>query len=182
MLWNVNISWKNHRLVRMWNIPLSYIFILVFISTLHGKSMAQKLLVNVEWLPQCSQRGKDDTLDTLVASEFLREDLPTLEERQMGASFFLSLECHEYDWLCSTILSSPEMYVDDLKSGRCDGKVAPAILKETAATAYVDGKNGIGMVCRNSLILRPYSFARRPCELHFAWPPNETQKCRNVCG
>ena len=42
--------------------------------------------------------------------------------------------------------SSSEMYVEEVETGRCDGNVTPAILKETAATAYVDGRNGIGMV------------------------------------
>lgn len=41
------------------------------------------------------------------------------------------------------------MYLNDIKSGVCDGNVKPEILKESAATAYVDGKNGIGPVIGN---------------------------------
>ena len=40
----------------------------------------------------------------------------------------------------------PEMYVSELKSGQCDGKATPTIVKETPGTAYVDGRNAIGTV------------------------------------
>lgn len=40
-----------------------------------------------------------------------------------------------------------EMYTRELQNNLCDGMVDPVILKETCATAYVDAKNGIGMVC-----------------------------------
>ncbi|KAI4466948.1 oxidoreductase-related [Holotrichia oblita] len=42
-----------------------------------------------------------------------------------------------------------EMYINDVKSGTCDGKAVPKILKETAATAWVDGQNGLGAVIGN---------------------------------
>ena len=38
------------------------------------------------------------------------------------------------------------MYVNEVKSGQCNGKAKPEIMKQTAATAFVDGKNGIGFV------------------------------------
>ena len=38
------------------------------------------------------------------------------------------------------------MYVTEVESGQCDGKATPVITKETAATAYVNGRNGIGTV------------------------------------
>jgi len=41
------------------------------------------------------------------------------------------------------------MYVNDIKSGICDSSVQPQIIKETAATAFVDGKNGLGPVVGN---------------------------------
>lgn len=41
------------------------------------------------------------------------------------------------------------MYVKDIQSGTCDAKATPKILKETAATAWVDGKNGLGAVVGN---------------------------------
>ena len=40
----------------------------------------------------------------------------------------------------------PEMYCSELKSGQCDGKATPKVVKETLATALVDGQNGIGPV------------------------------------
>ena len=38
------------------------------------------------------------------------------------------------------------MYVNEVKSGQCDGKAKPEVIKQTPATAFVDGKNGIGFV------------------------------------
>jgi LDH2 family malate/lactate/ureidoglycolate dehydrogenase len=42
-----------------------------------------------------------------------------------------------------------EMYVNDIRSGICDGSQTPEIVKQTAATAYVDGRNGLGPVVGN---------------------------------
>lgn len=42
-----------------------------------------------------------------------------------------------------------EMYINDVRSNTCDGKAQPKILKETAATAWVDGRNGLGAVVGN---------------------------------
>ena len=39
-----------------------------------------------------------------------------------------------------------EMYVKELQAGLCDGKAVPVVVKETPATAYVNGNNGIGPV------------------------------------
>ena len=39
-----------------------------------------------------------------------------------------------------------EMYVQEVEQGRCDGKATPTLIKETPATAYVDGRNAIGTV------------------------------------
>lgn len=41
------------------------------------------------------------------------------------------------------------MYVNDIKSGITVSNVEPVILKETAATAHVDGKNVLGPVVGN---------------------------------
>lgn len=38
------------------------------------------------------------------------------------------------------------MYVNDLKKGIADGHITPQILKESPATAHVDGRNGLGPV------------------------------------
>ncbi|KAF4518323.1 hypothetical protein B566_EDAN009111 [Ephemera danica] len=46
-------------------------------------------------------------------------------------------------------LNRLEMYVRDVKTGICDGSVQPAILRRTAATALVDGRNGLGPVVGN---------------------------------
>ena len=39
-----------------------------------------------------------------------------------------------------------DMYVEEVKSGICDGKASPNVVKETPATAYVAGNNAIGTV------------------------------------
>lgn len=38
------------------------------------------------------------------------------------------------------------MYVKEVQMGLCDGKAVPVVVKETPATAYVNGNNGIGPV------------------------------------
>lgn len=45
------------------------------------------------------------------------------------------------------------MYCNEIESGQCDGKVTPQIVKETEATALVDGRNGIGSVSVCVLII-----------------------------
>lgn len=42
-----------------------------------------------------------------------------------------------------------EMYINDLDKNSTDGAVRPKILKETPATAWVDGQNGLGAVVGN---------------------------------
>ncbi|XP_066259530.1 uncharacterized oxidoreductase YjmC-like [Euwallacea similis] len=39
-----------------------------------------------------------------------------------------------------------EMYIRDIQDGTTDAKVSPLVLNETVATAYLDGKNGLGAV------------------------------------
>jgi LDH2 family malate/lactate/ureidoglycolate dehydrogenase len=41
------------------------------------------------------------------------------------------------------------MYMNDIEGGSCDGKATPVVLKESPATAWVDGKNGLGPVVGN---------------------------------
>lgn len=41
------------------------------------------------------------------------------------------------------------MYINDLHKNSTDGCVIPTILNETPATAWVDGKNGLGAVVGN---------------------------------
>lgn len=41
------------------------------------------------------------------------------------------------------------MYVSDIQYGNCDPKAKPSILKESPATAWVHGNNGIGAVVGN---------------------------------
>ena len=38
------------------------------------------------------------------------------------------------------------MYCREVASGQCDGAATPRVVKETVATALVDGRNGIGSV------------------------------------
>ena len=42
-----------------------------------------------------------------------------------------------------------EMYMGDIECGSCDGKAKPVVVKESPATAWVDGKNGLGPVVGN---------------------------------
>ncbi|KAL7046887.1 hypothetical protein ACKWTF_002730 [Chironomus riparius] len=42
-----------------------------------------------------------------------------------------------------------EMYINDLHKNSTDGNVIPEVLKESPATAWVDGKNGLGAVVGN---------------------------------
>lgn len=42
-----------------------------------------------------------------------------------------------------------EMYINDLHKNSTDGITQPEILNETPATAWVDGKNGLGAVVGN---------------------------------
>lgn len=42
-----------------------------------------------------------------------------------------------------------EMYINDLAINSTDGGVVPVILKETPSTAWVDGRNGLGVVVGN---------------------------------
>jgi LDH2 family malate/lactate/ureidoglycolate dehydrogenase len=46
-------------------------------------------------------------------------------------------------------LNRLDMYVNDVKTGICDSKAAPSIIKQSAATAFVDGHNGLGPVIGN---------------------------------
>ena len=39
-----------------------------------------------------------------------------------------------------------EMYVKEVESGMCDGQVSPIVVQETPATAFVDGRSGMGPV------------------------------------
>ena len=41
------------------------------------------------------------------------------------------------------------MYCNEVKSGQCDGRATPCVVKETYATALVDGRNGIGPVSQH---------------------------------
>ena len=43
-------------------------------------------------------------------------------------------------------LNRLETYCKQLVEGQCDGTATPVVLRETCATAHVDGRNGIGMV------------------------------------
>ena len=42
-----------------------------------------------------------------------------------------------------------EIYVNDLHKHSTNGQIQPKILKETPATAWVDGQNGLGAVVGN---------------------------------
>ena len=50
------------------------------------------------------------------------------------------------------------MYVREVEKGSCDGTATPTLIKETPATAYVDGRNAIGPVST-----KPHTQPRSPC-------------------
>ena len=43
-------------------------------------------------------------------------------------------------------LNRLSIYVEDITTGNCDPRAVPEVRKETDATAWVDGKNGLGVV------------------------------------
>ena len=43
-------------------------------------------------------------------------------------------------------LNRLDKYVNEIEKGFCNGQVSPVIIKETPSTAFVDGKDGLGMV------------------------------------
>ncbi len=53
-------------------------------------------------------------------------------------------------------LNRLEMYANEILKGQCDGRIAPVIVKETPATALVDGQNGIGTVRWNGIHIYIY--------------------------
>jgi len=46
-------------------------------------------------------------------------------------------------------LNRLDMYVNDVKTGICDSSALPELVKESAANAFVNGKNGLGPVIGN---------------------------------
>ena len=42
--------------------------------------------------------------------------------------------------------------MEEVRSGICDGKAVPTIIKETPATGFVNGNNAIGMVSNDDSI------------------------------
>ena len=69
-------------------------------------------------------------------------DTPTAHAQRLA----LNLVEADYRGHFSHGLNRLSMYVTDVTSGNCDPKATPGIIKETASTAWVDGKNGLGVV------------------------------------
>ena len=44
------------------------------------------------------------------------------------------------------------MYVREVEKGSCDGTATPTLVRETPATAYVDGRNAIGPVSTDHVV------------------------------
>lgn len=54
-----------------------------------------------------------------------------------------------------------EMYINDLHAGCTDGAAVPRVLSETHATAWVDGRNGLGAVIGNFCMDKAIAKARQ---------------------
>ncbi|PSN40099.1 hypothetical protein C0J52_13746 [Blattella germanica] len=61
----------------------------------------------------------------------------------------------------------PDMYVSDIKAKTMDPNAEPSILKETPATAWVDGKNGLGPVIGNFCMDLAIKKAKTVASNHF---------------
>jgi LDH2 family malate/lactate/ureidoglycolate dehydrogenase len=66
--------------------------------------------------------------------------------RHHAVSLANNLMAADYRGHFSHGLNRLGMYVTDIKSGNCDPTAEPKVLKESVATAWVDGNNGLGVV------------------------------------
>ena len=59
-------------------------------------------------------------------------------------------------WVCGIIMQFhnlfADMYMEDVRCGHCEKEGEPEIIKEKAATAWVDGKNLLGTNTQNLCI------------------------------
>ncbi|XP_021697897.1 uncharacterized protein LOC5575133 [Aedes aegypti] len=76
---------------------------------------------------------------------FLKSKTPESHAKQMAD---LLVEA-DYRGHFSHGMNRLEMYINDLHKNACSGAAEPTILKETPATAWVDGNNGLGAVVGN---------------------------------
>ena len=59
------------------------------------------------------------------------------------------------------------MYVKEVEKGSCDGTATPTLIKETPATAYVDGRNAIGPVSTDHVVkIKRRALIYHPLSLH----------------
>ena len=77
--------------------------------------------------------------------EIERSSWPIKGQRSIGIGQ-LSLPQYTCTCACLECDSFPGMYVMEVREGNCDGHATPSVVRETPATAFVDGKNGIGTV------------------------------------
>ncbi|CAI8030426.1 Malate dehydrogenase [Geodia barretti] len=79
--------------------------------------------------------------------DFIKRCLVAAGATESGAATLASTLVHaDVRGHFSHGLNRLEMYCNEVKSGQCDGRATPCVVKETYATALVDGRNGIGPV------------------------------------
>ncbi|CAI8030424.1 Malate dehydrogenase [Geodia barretti] len=82
--------------------------------------------------------------------DFIKRCLVAAGATESGAATLASTLVHaDVRGHFSHGLNRLEMYCNEVKSGQCDGRATPCVVKETYATALVDGRNGIGPVSQH---------------------------------
>lgn len=76
-------------------------------------------------------------------------------------------------------LNRLEMYVNDIKSGICNPRGEPSIIKETVATAYVNGNNLLGPVVGNFCMKLAMKKAK---EVGIGWVVAKGSNHFGICG
>ncbi|CAG0898130.1 unnamed protein product [Darwinula stevensoni] len=115
-----------------------------------GRTIRHRVL-----LPLCGSRGmSSDGTGTVVPRkevvDFVVRCMEAVGTKRPNALAIAEVLAEaDYRGHYSHGLNRLEMYIHDLKMNICDANVQPSILKETAATAYVDGNNGLGPVVGN---------------------------------
>ncbi|XP_066152277.1 uncharacterized oxidoreductase YjmC-like [Euwallacea fornicatus] len=104
---------------------------------------------NVFKLYQKSQYSTGPKLITPIneAKRFMTDCFLAVETSQENAE---TVSCNlleaDYRGHYSHGMNRLEMYIRDIQDGTTNAKVSPIVLNETVASAYLDGKNGLGAV------------------------------------
>lgn len=110
------------------------------------------------------EEGKRFVVDCMKAVNTPEDHAKQLAELLMAADYrghfshglnrlgmSLNIKIKNFFWFFFSFFPA-EVYCTEVSNGVCDGKAKPVILKESSATAWVDGKNGLGAVVGNFCI------------------------------